>query len=76
METLQTPDRLSDLLKKNAYTQEGLTQAERLEAEALIEFLPRGEDNCWVCLPNRPQKAIAGIGLCQGHATYALITRK
>lgn len=76
METDQTPGRLQDLLKKNAYTKEGLTTVERLEAEALIEFLPTGDDNCWVCLPNRPQKAIAGIGLCQGHTTYALITRK
>ena len=69
---------LEQLLEKNAYGN-GLAQGEYERAEQLIRNPVFSEDDCWVCnmsCPNDVDKAIYDTGLCQGHASYALKTRK
>jgi hypothetical protein len=74
---------LEILLEKNAYVKEGLTPEEMEEASKLIENPQYSNENCWVCemverkkSDPRIDKAIYDIGMCQGHARYALSTRK
>ena len=70
-EAVGEKSRLEVLLEKNAYG-EGLTPEEKREASALIgkpEF--RGGRTCFCGEP-----AIFDTGLCQAHASYALVTRK
>ncbi|MBI2627185.1 MAG: hypothetical protein HYW77_02990 [Parcubacteria group bacterium] len=69
---------LQQLLEKNAYGT-GLSPEKQSRAHQLIANPDLSEKNCWVCEISRPddtQKAIFDTGLCQGHARYALVTRK
>ena len=70
---------LEMLLKKNTYGK-GLTPAEMSRARYLISVNPvYAKEDCWVCktsTPNEVDKAIYDTGLCRGHASYALATRK
>jgi hypothetical protein len=69
--------RLEVLLEKNAYG-EGLTQKEKVEAYRLI-WAGKAENKdkyCWVCGTKNSIPSIYDTGLCQGHALYALATRK
>ncbi len=61
---------LIDLLKKNACG-EGLDEDEIQRAHELIAH-PTYEGTCWLC----KDPAIYDTNLCQGHAFYALVTRK
>lgn len=69
---------LEQLLEKNAYGT-GLSPKEQSRARQLIANPDLSEKHCWVCeisCPDDTQKAIFDTGLCQGHAYYALATRK
>jgi hypothetical protein len=72
---------LQRLLEKNAYG-EGLTPQEREDALNLIAHPVFSEKHCWVCAivrthPNDMiENAIFDTGLCQRHASYALVTQK
>jgi hypothetical protein len=81
-ETKENPKDESELellLKKNAYG-EGLTPVEMNRARYLIWADPvYAKEDCGVCktsTPNEVDKAIYDTGLCRGHASYALATRK
>ena len=74
---------IGTLLIKNSSTEEGLTIDERARAEELILNPEVSEDTCEICEmlhrsdPNyRVDSAIYDTNLCQGHAFYALRTRK
>lgn len=69
------PGRLHGLMVKNAYTM-GITPEEYNEAEILIRGLPLGQKDCWVCQEGHKEKEILDLGICRGHANYALVTRK
>lgn len=66
--------RLKQLMIRNAFTLEGLSESERFEAGRLIENEPEGQDTCWTC--EGREKAVGDTGLCRSHNRYALITRK
>lgn len=66
--------RLKQLMIRNAFTLEGLTRAERIEAADLIETEPESQNTCWTCEDRK--KAVGDTGLCRSHNRYALITRK
>ncbi|MDO8601262.1 MAG: hypothetical protein Q7R46_01110 [bacterium] len=69
---------LEQLLEKNAYGT-GLTKEESIRANKLIANPVLSEDDCWVCkisYSKNIKKAIFDTGLCQNHASYALVTRK
>lgn len=60
---------LRDLLLKNAYHPQGLTDEERAEARQLIEEAPFSNgDLCWACELGSKRLAIDGHGLCREHA--------
>jgi hypothetical protein len=74
---------LEGLLERNTYTNKGLTSEEIRRASELIESPEYSGENCWVCeMVGRNNKsyqvdsAIYDTGMCQGHARYALTTRK
>lgn len=74
--------KLQDLLEKNA-TPEGLTEKEYAKARKLINNPVYSKKKCWLCnmagknrADYQPDPAIYNTGLCQGHARYALATRK
>ncbi|MBS3090200.1 hypothetical protein J4433_00330 [Candidatus Pacearchaeota archaeon] len=72
---------LEKILYKNAYIEIGLTKEEHKRALHLIRHPVFCKDDCWVCkttytIKERVGKAIYDTGLCQGHALYALATRK
>lgn len=71
------PKGLQGLMVKNAY-EGGLSKKEYDEAETLIDGLPLGQEDCWVCPSDDKgkRKGILDYGICRGHAHYALITRK
>lgn len=72
------PERLHSLMVKNTYG-EGLSGQEFNEAETLIGGLPLGSNDCWACSfdgNKEKRKEISGLGICRGHASYALVTRK
>ncbi len=71
----QGPERLHILMVKNAHG-DGLSQQEYKEANIMIGGLPLGATDCWVCDTRPKNKAILGLGICRGHAGYALATRK
>ena len=65
--------KLEDLLVKNAYTEEGLTNGEFNEARKLISTERENEDKkCIVCDEN----SIGDTGVCRSHNYYALVVRK
>jgi hypothetical protein len=69
---------IKQLLEKNAYG-DGLTSEEQKRACQLIADPVFSKEDCLACkmsCPNDIKKAIFDIGLCQGHASYALVTRK
>jgi hypothetical protein len=74
---------LEMLLEKNAYTDKGLTPEENRKARQLIENPTYADEECWLCglseshnPARKSDQAIYDTGLCQGHARYALATRK
>ncbi len=69
-------DGLNDLMVRNCTVGRGLTLREDKEAQLLISRLPLGAEDCWVCSSEDKRKAISGLGICRGHAGYALATRK
>ena len=68
--------RLLQLMILNAYTVGGLTATEQAEARRMIEIEPDVEDTCWLCSSGEKAKAIGDTGLCRGHNSCALATRK
>ena len=79
---LKERSELSTLLDKNI-SKEGLSEEEFERARELIINPDYSSKPCWVCrlfgdLSNEqpPNRAIYDIGLCQGHASYALMARK
>ncbi|MBI2045370.1 hypothetical protein HYT23_04900 [Candidatus Pacearchaeota archaeon] len=67
---------LNELLGRNAYGDKELTEEEINRAWDLIahpRFFGENGEKCWVC---KEHTAIYDTGLCQGHANYALCTRK
>jgi len=66
---------LEELLEKNAYGS-GLSDEEEKRAWQLIAKPEYADEECFVCPGQKKGKAIYDTGLCQGHASYALITRK
>ena len=75
--TKKNESELQKLLKKNAYGP-GLTIEEYQRARFLINNPEYTKEDCWCYKPflGEPKKTIFDTGLCQGHANYALATRK
>ena len=80
---LNQKSELETLLEKNAYTEKGLTKKEMKRTAELINSPEYSEKNCWICeglaknnKNYEAEKAIYDTGMCKGHATYALLTRK
>lgn len=65
---------LMKLLVRNAYTIEGLSEAEKLNARHLILTVSETDRDCWMC--RNGQKSIVDTGLCRQHNLLALETRK
>ena len=65
--------KLKDLLQRNAYTEEGLTNEEVNEARKLIVSEKENKKRkCIVCDEN----SIGDTGVCKSHNYYALVVRK
>jgi len=76
---MKIKSRLQRLLERNAHTVGGLSGAERHEAAILIWEAEEGDEDCRACKTSCPEdirKSIYDTGLCEGHAFYALATRK
>jgi hypothetical protein len=53
----------------------GLDEEEEQEAHELIAGTVLGDEICWLCrMTGASNAAIKGLGLCRGHAFYALAT--
>ena len=72
---IKTKSELELSLEKNAYGP-GLSAEERTRAEQLLGSPEFSGKPCWVCPKHDADSAIYDTGLCQGHAYYALVTRK